>query len=104
MSFRTVHAFDDDAPVMVFGGPVSNLQAVQALRAEAAARGIPAERVVCTGDVVAYCGDPAATVAEVRDWGCHVLAGNCERQLAENAEDCGCGFDEGSTCDVLSVG
>ncbi|GAA4229148.1 putative phosphodiesterase [Sagittula marina] len=93
----------ETGPILAFGGPVSNLQATRALRAEAVRLGIPAARVICTGDVVAYCGDPVATVAEIRDWGCHVVAGNCERQLAEDAEGCGCGFDEGSTCDRLSA-
>lgn len=91
-------------PVLVFGGPVSNLQAVQGLRDWATAAGIPPQRVICTGDVVAYCGDPVATVQAVRDWGCHVVAGNCERALAVAAESCGCGFEAGSTCDRLSAG
>ena len=102
-SFSVRQVFDDDAPVLVFGGPYSNLQATRALRAEAARRGIPADHVICTGDVVAYCGDPVATVDEVRDWGCYVLAGNCEAQLASGAPDCGCGFEAGTTCDLLSV-
>ena len=29
--------------------------------------------------------------------------GNCEEQLAADADDCGCGFAPGSTCDQLSV-
>ena len=28
--------------------------------------------------------------------------GNCEESLAEGAADCGCGFDQGSSCDLLS--
>jgi len=95
---------DLDATVLIFGGPVSNLQATRAMRAGAARRGIPAARAICTGDVAAYCADPAATVAEIRDWGCAVVAGNCERQLAARAPDCGCGFGEGSACDRLSAG
>ena len=92
-----------DGQILLFGGPYSNLEATRAMRAEAARRGIPAGHAICTGDVVAYCGDPAATVREIRDWGCHVVAGNCERQLAGGAGDCGCGFEEGSRCDGLSV-
>lgn len=91
-------------PVLIFGGPYSNLQAVQSLRAVATGQGIEAQNVICTGDVVAYCADPAATVAALRDWGCHVVAGNCEKQLAAGAMDCGCGFEAGSTCDLLSAG
>ncbi|MDA7424215.1 metallophosphoesterase family protein [Thalassococcus lentus] len=93
-----------EGPLLVFGGPYSNLQATQAVRAQADRLGIPPERCICTGDVVAYCGDAAATVAEIRDWGCLVIAGNCEKQLAAHALDCGCGFDEGTTCDLLSAG
>ena len=90
-------------PILIFGGPYSNLEATRALRAEAGRRGIPAERTICTGDVVAYCGDPSATVAEIRDWGVHVVMGNCEESLAAASPDCGCGFDEGTACAVLAV-
>ena len=90
--------------VLIFGGPYSNLQATQALMAEAAARGVPAAHCICTGDVVAYCADAVETVAAIRDFGCPVVAGNCEKQLAASAADCGCGFEEGTECDVLSAG
>lgn len=89
-------------PVLVFGGPYGNLQATEAILAEARRRGIPPARVVCTGDVVAYCADPAATVAAIRDSGVHVLMGNCEESLGAGRSDCGCGFAEGSECDLLS--
>jgi predicted phosphodiesterase len=95
---------DTATPVLVFGGPYSNLGATRALQAEAARRGIPPHRVVCTGDVVAYCAEPEATVAAVRAWGCHVIAGNCEEQLAAAAGDCGCGFEAGTACDLLAKG
>jgi hypothetical protein len=89
------------APVLALGGPYSNLQA---LRARAAALGVSPSRVICTGDVVAYCAEPEETIAAIRDWGCHVVAGNCEQQLALGADDCGCGFVQGSACDSLSKG
>ena len=92
-----------EGPVMLFGGPYSNLQATEALMAEAARRGVAAENAICTGDVTAYCGSPAETVTMVREWGCPVVAGNCEEQLADGADDCGCGFEEGSVCDALSA-
>ncbi|MBT8476703.1 MAG: metallophosphoesterase [Rhodobacteraceae bacterium] len=85
--------------VVLFGGPYSNLQALEALADEVAGRA-----ALCTGDVVAYCGDPAATVARMRALGWPVVAGNCERQLAAGAMDCGCGFDDGTACDLLSRG
>ncbi len=91
-----------NGPVLVFGGCYSNLQATEALLAQAARRGIPPERMVCTGDVVAYGADAAATVALVRRAGVPVVMGNCEEQLAARAADCGCGFAPGSACDRLS--
>ena len=43
---------------------------------------IPLEPIVCTGDVVAYAADPAATVDLVRGGeGIHVGIGNCEASL-----------------------
>lgn len=91
-------------PILLFGGPYSNLPALQALIAEAERRAIPPGRMICTGDVVAYCADPAGCVARIRALGCTVIAGNCERQLAARAPDCGCGFADGSACDLLSAG
>ena len=85
-------------PVLCFGGPYSNLQATEAVLAEAARRGIPPNRVICTGDVVAYCGDPSATTVAIRDAGIHVVMGNCEEQLGFNGADCNCGFEDGSDC------
>ena len=93
-----------DAPVLLFGGPYSNLQAFEALIDAARQLNIPAERMICTGDVVAYCGDAEATVQAVRDAGCAVVAGNCEKQLAEGSTDCACGFDDNSQCSILAQG
>lgn len=101
MKHRDLGVLDGD--VVLFGGAYGNLQATQALLSHAQARGIAADHIICTGDVVAYCGGPAATVAAVRSAGCAVVAGNCEIQLARGADTCGCGFEEGTTCDRLSV-
>jgi len=95
---------DLDGPVLLFGGPCSNHHATRALRGWANARGIAARQAICTGDVAAYCGQPGETVAEIRDWGAWVVAGNCEKQLGAGAPGCGCGFAAGSTCDRLSAG
>lgn len=92
----------DGGPLLLFGGPCGNLQATEAMRAEAGRLGIPPARVVCTGDAVAYCADPAETVALIRDWGIHVVMGNCEESLGADADDCGCGFPEGSVCDTAA--
>lgn len=95
---------DLDAPVLVFGGPYSNLQATRALADLARLKGIPPGRMICTGDTVAYCAQPAETVAFLRALGCPVVAGNCERQLAAYEMTCGCGFEAGTACDILSAG
>ena len=94
---------DIDEPVLVFGGPYGNLQATRALLAEAQRRRVPPSRMLCTGDVVAYCADPQATVDLVRGAGIAVVMGNCEESLGSAAEDCGCGFEAGSACDLLSA-
>jgi predicted phosphodiesterase len=91
-------------PLLVFGGPYSNLAAAQAMRTEAERLGIPPHQIICTGDIVAYGAEPEETTRLIRDWGIHVISGNCEEQLAASAADCGCGFDEGSACDLLSKG
>nr|WP_295508563.1 metallophosphoesterase family protein [uncultured Sulfitobacter sp.] len=93
-----------EGPVLLFGGPYSNLQALHALMDAARQRAIPAERMICTGDVVAYCGDPSATTDALRAARIPLAAGNCEKHLAAGAPDCGCGFDAGTTCDLLSAG
>jgi predicted phosphodiesterase len=91
-----------DGPLLVFGGPYSNLPATRAVLNEAARRGIPPRRVICTGDVVAYGADAAACCDLVMGSGIHVLMGNCEENLAAGEQDCGCGFEEGTACDLLS--
>lgn len=88
--------------LLVFGGPYSNVQATQAMLDIAKARDIPAEHVICTGDVVAYCANPLETIAAIRHSGIHVVMGNCEESLGFRLDDCGCGFEEGTDCDVLS--
>lgn len=95
MRVRDFGPFDD--PVVLFGGPYSNLAALEAL-----SRIVGERRAICTGDVVAYCADPVATVNLMQAMAVECIAGNCERQLAEGALDCGCGFETGSTCDRLS--
>ena len=91
-----------DGPVLVFGGPYSNLEATEAMLAEARRLAIPPARILCTGDIVAYGADALATVAAVRASGIHAIMGNCEESLAANSENCGCGYAEGSACDRLA--
>lgn len=89
-------------PIMVFGGPYSNLHATKALRAEAEELQIATENIICTGDVVAYAAAPDATTDLMMDWGVPTVMGNCEESFGWQDEDCGCGFDEGTECDILS--
>jgi len=92
-----------DGPILLFGGTYGNLEATQALLNEARRLGIPNDHLICTGDVVAYCADAQETVALLRDNDIAVVMGNCEEQLGAGALDCGCGFEEGTACDLLSV-
>src|SRR5690349_15259177 len=92
-----------DGPVLVFGGPYSNLEATEAVLNEARRRAIPPERIICTRDIVAYAADAQAPVEAVRDAGIWAIMGNCEESLGSNAEDCGCGYSAGSACDLMAV-
>ncbi|MBL6614610.1 MAG: metallophosphoesterase family protein [Reyranella sp.] len=98
----TMSVLEMDGPVLFFGGSYSNLEATVALQEEAPRLGIRPSNIVCTGDVVASCADPVATVATIRDWGVHVVMSNCEESLCWSKDDCGCGFEEGTACAALS--
>jgi predicted phosphodiesterase len=89
-------------PLLVFGGPYSNLEATEAMLAEARRRRIPAGNIICTGDLAAYCADPQGVVDRLREAGIHIVMGNCEESLAASAADCGCGFAEDSACAIAS--
>ena len=91
-------------PLLIFGGCYSNLQATQALQNWAKENDFLPEQCICTGDIVAYCGNPFETVELIRDWGVHCIQGNVEQSLATKADDCGCGFEDGTVCDILSRG
>ncbi|MCB1471546.1 MAG: metallophosphoesterase family protein [Rhodobiaceae bacterium] len=92
-----------DEPVLVFGGVYSNLEAFRALVEQAHRLAIPPQHMVHTGDIIAYGADPQACARMLRDLACPAIKGNVEQQLADGALDCGCGFDEGTGCDLLSA-
>ncbi len=94
---------DLEGPLVLFGGPYSNLRALEALFDWSAAQGVGAERMICTGDLCAYGAEPEEVVSRIVKSGCHVIAGNTDIQLGERAPDCGCGFADGSACDLLSA-
>ncbi len=91
-----------DGPVLIFGGPYSNLQATEALLAQAKHLDIPPTNIICTGDIIAYAGNPVETLDAIIQSGIQVVMGNCEDSFGNGGDDCGCGFDEGSACELLS--
>jgi predicted phosphodiesterase len=88
--------------LLIFGGPYSNLQALEAIKDFADAQAFAPDQIICTGDIAAYCAQPEECIQLVKNWGIHVVKGNCEESLAAQQDDCGCGFKQGSACDVLS--
>lgn len=74
-------------------------EATQSFFASAKALGVPAERIICTADVVAYCADLRANVSLICDAGVYVVMGNCEEALGWCYPHCGRGLSEGSDCD-----
>lgn len=93
---------DLTAPVLVYGGAYSNLQATEALLSEADRLGIPPDHRINTGDIVAYCADAARVSDLVIARGGHTVLGNCEESFGAEDDGCGCGFEEGSACDLAS--
>ena len=92
-----------DRPLLICGGAYGNIEALQALERWADLHGFAADSIIHTGDVAAYCAAPSAATAFVRTRGWHAIKGNVEEQLADGADDCACGFEEGSVCDALSA-
>ena len=92
-----------DEPVLVCGGAYGNLEALQALERWADMHAIQPANIIHTGDVAAYCADAAAASTFVRERGWPAIKGNVEEQLAVGADDCACGFEEGSVCNAMSA-
>jgi len=67
--------------LLVFGGPYGNLEATMAVFDEARRRAIPAQNVLCTGDLAAYCADPQPVIDLIRVSGIRTVMGNCEEAL-----------------------
>jgi len=88
--------------LLIFGGVYSNLQALEALVSLSRKRNIPPQNIICTGDIVGYCAQPAESLDLFRECGANAIAGNVEKQLANGAEHCGCDFSSGSRCDGFS--
>lgn len=88
--------------MLLFGGVYSNFQALQALYDWTLENDIDADQIVCTGDVVGYCAQPQECADFIEKWGVHCIPGNVEIQLRNGDEDCGCNFNEESSCDLHS--
>jgi predicted phosphodiesterase len=90
-------------PVLLCGGAVSNLEALEGLEAQARRWGIAPHHIIHTGDAVAYCADAAAAVGFIAERGWRAIKGNVEAQLAAAAETCACGFAPGTMCEALTA-
>lgn len=93
---------NENEAMLFFGGPYSNIESLQALKTQAEALSISPTQIVCTGDIFAYCASPQESIELIRNWGVHCIKGNCEQAIIDNDNDCGCGFEEASTCSILS--
>lgn len=91
-----------EGPVLIFGGPYSNLLALESLKSHAVDLQIPPENIICTGDIIGYCAHPDASLLFIKEWGIHSIYGNVEFNLVNEVEDCGCNYKEGGRCDIFS--
>jgi diadenosine tetraphosphatase ApaH/serine/threonine PP2A family protein phosphatase len=104
ISDTTIHDLGAlDGPVLLFGGPYGNLHALDALLDAAARLRIPSGRTICTGDLAAYAADPEGVAGRLRAAGTPIVMGNVEESLGFAADDCHCGFADGSACSVLAA-
>jgi predicted phosphodiesterase len=88
--------------ILIFGGVYSNLQALEALYNQSIDEKIEPDHIICTGDIIGYCAQPAECVDFVKSWGIHSILGNVEKNIIDGKDDCGCNFTEGGRCDLLS--
>ncbi|MCA8870138.1 MAG: metallophosphoesterase family protein [Rhodobacteraceae bacterium] len=72
-----------DGSILLFGGPYSNLEATKAVLQAATDNAIPVERIILTGDIIGYCGNPAETLELIRKSGVAAVAGAVESQLGD---------------------
>lgn len=87
----------------IFCGPYGNFQALQKIIHEAFSQGYRAHEIFCLGDVAAYCAQPRECYRLLAAYNITCIAGNVEEQIASGADNCGCNFEEGSSCDVASA-
>lgn len=78
--------------IAVFGGVYSNALALEAMLADARARGV--EAVFCLGDMGGFGPHPDRVFPLLRDHGVLAIQGNYDESLATGREDCGCGYTD----------
>lgn len=102
MQKTTQHIGQLSNKILVFGGVYSNFQALEQLMNIAKIENIPTSNIICTGDIVGYCAEPERCLQAIKNWKIHTILGNVEIQLRDDADDCGCNFNDNSRCDILS--
>jgi hypothetical protein len=80
----------DDSPIALLGGVYGNIPALEAVLADAAARG--AGTIAFLGDATGCCGHSDEAVAVLRRRCGVALAGNHDREAATGSLLCGCGY------------
>ncbi|GHB49539.1 metallophosphoesterase family protein [Mongoliitalea lutea] len=88
--------------LLFFGGVYSNIHALKALKKYAIDQGFGSQQIFSTGDIAGYCAFPNECFELIEEWGVAGIKGNVEENLLDGKDDCGCNFEEGTTCDVLS--
>ena len=90
--------------LLIFGCIYGNYQALAALVAAQLDEDVAPSSIICTGDLAAYCADGDRVCSYFRQHlsAALVIRGNCERAIADDDDDCGCGFASGSLCERLS--
>lgn len=86
----------------IFGGAYGNLQATKAVLQKATELGFCKSEIIFTGDTIAYCANPVETAQLIKNSVDHIVMGNCEEAIANGSNNCGCGFEEGTECSILS--
>jgi predicted phosphodiesterase len=77
-----------DGRFAVFSDVHGNLEALEAILADIAARGVP--HTLCLGDLVGYGPSPNEVAISVRDLGIPTLMGNYDQGIGFETGDCGC--------------
>jgi diadenosine tetraphosphatase ApaH/serine/threonine PP2A family protein phosphatase len=78
--------------IAVFGGVYNNYLALEATLADARRRG--AEALFCLGDLGGFGPYPDRVYPLLRQAGVQVMRGNYDISLADDWEDCGCGYTD----------